>query len=364
MNVHFETLKKRFELLFGKNAFQCFHNYVQDNRIHNIDFHSIEFEHINDWINMQSAEVTKRVNFLRNNSKLFDSLINEFKLMYLYWLSGKKHFHIEDDLANKLVQTDIHKINSSFLKLPFPIVYFTVPEDLVVISFVNDNGEGLYHTRAQGAYVLETKIDNKMHWWIVTFLKIQKTETGDPNHGEVSIGIKLPILDNENIFDSLTMVLDEYFPENAVTVDATDYYLNRNSKAIVKQFLILIVNTLLYLQSDKAILEHVGELTEQKDEKNRKSKKKKNKKSIKASYIRIGRKVTIDNKHKSIYRKFNYLKDQYESRKRKEFNGQWIVRGHWRNQPYGKGLSKRRLVWIEPYVKGIGELEETQYIIK
>lgn len=30
----------------------------------------------------------------------------------------------------------------------------------------------------------------------------------------------------------------------------------------------------------------------------------------------------------------------------------WIVRGHWRNQPCGPGRSRRRHVWISPYVKG------------
>jgi hypothetical protein len=30
----------------------------------------------------------------------------------------------------------------------------------------------------------------------------------------------------------------------------------------------------------------------------------------------------------------------------------WIVNGHWRNQPFGKGRAQRRLVWIAPYVKG------------
>lgn len=362
MNTHFDGLEKRYEILFGRNSFQRFHNYVKDKRIHNVDFLSIKHEHVNDWINIQSTEVITKVNFLRNSDRPFEVLINEFKLAYLYWLSGKKHFHIEDDLANKLVQTDIHKVNSSFLKLPFPVVYFTVPEDLVGIAFVDDNDECLYQTIAQGAYVSEVKKDNKMHWWIAIFLKVQKTETGNPNHGEVSIGIRLPILDNENIFDSLTTVLDEHFPKNSVTVDAADYYLNRNSRAIAEQFSILIVNTLLYLQSDKVILEHVGEPTEHHKNKKVKKKEKRNKKSLGTSYIRIGKKVTIDNKHKQVYREFNYLKDQ--PRKRKEFNGQWIVRGHWRNQPYGEGLSKRKLIWIEPYVKGVGELEEIEYIVK
>lgn len=362
MNIHFEDLYKRYEVLFGRNSFQRFHKYVKDKRIHNIDFQSIDPEHVNDWINMQSTEVITKVNFLRNSERPFEILINEFKLAYLYWLSGKRHFHIEDDLANKLIQTDIHKVNSSFLKLPFPVVYFTVPEDLVGISFVDDNDECLYQTIAQGAYVSEVKKDNKKHWLIAIFLKVQKTATGNPNHGEISIWIRLPILDNENIFDSLNTVLDEYFPKNSVTVDAADYYLNRNSRIIAEQFSILIINTLLYLQSDKAILEHVGEPTEHHKNKKVKKKEKRNKKPLKTSYIRIGKKVTIDNKHKQVYREFNHLKDQ--PRKRKEFNGQWIVRGHWRNQPYGEGLSKRKLIWIEPYVKGVGELEETEYLVK
>ncbi|EJS45122.1 hypothetical protein ICG_06028 [Bacillus cereus BAG1X1-3] len=362
MNIHFEDLNKRFEVLFGRNSFQRFHTFVKDQRIHNIDFHSIEPEHVNDWINMQSTEIITRVNFLRNSKRPFEMLINEFRLAYLYWLSGKRHFHIEDDLANKLVQTDIHKVNSSFLKLPFPVVYFTVPEDLVGVEFLDDNDECLYRTIAQGAYVSEVQEDNKKQWWIAMFLKVQKTATGNPNHGEISIWIRLPILDNENIFDSLTTVLDEYFPKNSITVDAADYYLNRNSRVIAEQFSILIINTLLYLQSDKAILEHVGEPTGDHKNKKVKKKEKRNKKSLSTSYIRIGKKVTIDNKHKQIYREFNHLKDQ--PRKRREFNGQWIVRGHWRNQPYGEGLSKRKLIWIEPYVKGVGELAETEYLIK
>lgn len=30
----------------------------------------------------------------------------------------------------------------------------------------------------------------------------------------------------------------------------------------------------------------------------------------------------------------------------------WIVRGHWRQQPYGPGHAQRRPTWITPYVKG------------
>lgn len=35
-----------------------------------------------------------------------------------------------------------------------------------------------------------------------------------------------------------------------------------------------------------------------------------------------------------------------------EWSHQWVVRGHWRRQPCGIDRSERRMVWINPYVKG------------
>ena len=38
--------------------------------------------------------------------------------------------------------------------------------------------------------------------------------------------------------------------------------------------------------------------------------------------------------------------------KTREYTHRWIVRGFWREQPYGKGHSLRRRQWIPPFVKG------------
>jgi hypothetical protein len=32
------------------------------------------------------------------------------------------------------------------------------------------------------------------------------------------------------------------------------------------------------------------------------------------------------------------------------------VRGHFRNQPYGEGMIKRKVIWISPYTKGVGDI--------
>ena len=36
----------------------------------------------------------------------------------------------------------------------------------------------------------------------------------------------------------------------------------------------------------------------------------------------------------------------------REWRHRWVVRGHWRMQPFGEGRERRRPVWISPHVKG------------
>lgn len=38
-----------------------------------------------------------------------------------------------------------------------------------------------------------------------------------------------------------------------------------------------------------------------------------------------------------------------------DWSCRWIVRGHWRQQPYGPGQAQRRPTWISPYMKGPDE---------
>lgn len=47
-------------------------------------------------------------------------------------------------------------------------------------------------------------------------------------------------------------------------------------------------------------------------------------------------------------------------------NVRFIVRGHWRLQPFGSGLTERKLVWITPYYKGpeIADLVSKPYLVK
>lgn len=43
----------------------------------------------------------------------------------------------------------------------------------------------------------------------------------------------------------------------------------------------------------------------------------------------------------------------------------FIVRGHWRNQPCGPGLTERKLIWVKPYYKGpdMAEMVNRPYVV-
>lgn len=47
-----------------------------------------------------------------------------------------------------------------------------------------------------------------------------------------------------------------------------------------------------------------------------------------------------------------------------EWQHRWMVRGHWRNQPYGEGRRDVRRIWIHPFVKGPADkpLVQTQKV--
>ena len=44
----------------------------------------------------------------------------------------------------------------------------------------------------------------------------------------------------------------------------------------------------------------------------------------------------------------------------------FMVRGHWRQQPFGPGGQQRKLIWIKPFYKGpdIAQVINKPYVVK
>jgi hypothetical protein len=70
------------------------------------------------------------------------------------------------------------------------------------------------------------------------------------------------------------------------------------------------------------------------------------------SKYRLNNKVTVDfSKH---------VRDYVAGVVSKHRTSRWVVRGHWRNQPCGPGLSKNKIIWIKPHWSGAATGERVE----
>ena len=64
-------------------------------------------------------------------------------------------------------------------------------------------------------------------------------------------------------------------------------------------------------------------------------------------YYSLGTDIIIDHHYQKVINLTQRKETDYQ-----RHIGKWMVRGHWRNQAVGAKRAKRKLIWIQPYVKG------------
>lgn len=109
-----------------------------------------------------------------------------------------------------------------------------------------------------------------------------------------------------------------------------------------------LIETTFFLMGDESLAEVESETV------GRKAQSKRGKRhGVQAPFtvrtVRVGRQL-----QKEAIRIDEYESEAQPGREGREewYHHQFVVRGHWRNVAYGKGLSKRRLRWIMPFLKG------------
>lgn len=113
----------------------------------------------------------------------------------------------------------------------------------------------------------------------------------------------------------------------------------------MSEAVIRLVDTTFFLMGDESLAEVEFETVGRKAQPKR-SKRRGGQAPFTVRTVRVGRQlqkeaITIEH-------------DSEAGREGREewYSHQFVVRGHWRNVAYGKGLSKRRLRWIMPFLKG------------
>jgi len=265
-------------------------------------------------------------------------MLTKQELIYDKWVEyGEKTFILSSDLVEGFLNTDI-PLDMKVEEFKFPFITFMI--DSPVPMFSTMVGKNKYDISSIIVVCFgQTKEISKLPKFLKWMIRWDTTV----------YGLYESNIDGFNTLDSLHLDMK------------SDQGISKFSKSFKEQVGLydldnediqnlanMVFNTLLYInQPANAIDGCISTI--------RKPRGKKNGKKIMKEFI------TIDppNWYRSISKR---AKDGSGKKLDKRF----IVRGHWRNQPYGKGRSMRRHIWIIPHWKGPewGEVTPKKYKVE
>lgn len=270
-------------------------------------------------------------------------------------LYDRKTFYISNGLAEHLTQTKLDA-PSEYVRLPFPSCLFFYTEHEVIKAF---------------SRVVDRQPDLTVP--ISVFASSVPAEEGDrkiilacwqANYERNLAVIKRELLVREDWSIDRMLKTDWHdIYEIDEGPDDSDFYGGKNL-----DFFRTVLNTILYLASnDPDIVEKLSNRENISERiRNTKSNAKLRKLRKRAkSLSALDYKLVGSGTDSIKVRKPSQSGDQHGVKTNK-YAKRILVRGHWRNQPYGEGMSKRKLIWIKPYYRGpdMAEVVNKPYDVK
>lgn len=319
MNRHYVEFKNDLDKQFGFDFFESLYQVDSDFGTDHMDMSELTLEFF-----IKQTSGNEYLEYLKKDRERYLVWINMVLMTYHYFKNQKKHFDLSADVTNLLLQTDMKDVHVQFLKLPFQTIYLTVPKGMFNGSAQGKTVEieGIYVHQYNLRPYSQKELTQLVGKGIISYIQlglVMKSE-GEYRYGTIHLKFK-----NGNVREQLK---DNYNRAGLQFEElATDVFA-------------LVLNTLFYIQTDTADVEFVEPtkplLVVQKPVPADK----------RAGHYRIGRKIVIE---PNLKKRLNEHK-RSPLKTEKEYG--WLVRGHWRNQPVGKGRKERKLIWIEPHLKG------------
>lgn len=265
----------------------------------------------------------------------------------------KRVFRMERGITQRLLHTSIEHVDTSFVKTPFPSCYFVLPhnEELAIPDSVGNK-----HL-VEGFYVWSSSEKDPNHVFLsmnrygrtaasevgssgpVSLLKILAVGKPDGKDGDSPLYYTTFILGPGDAFDHLQRTLDKWseVPENRPYTEALFRF---------------VLNVLIYLNSgdpcdnkeEHKVLAMFEKMPPRASTKDKERVERKNEGLSKIDQIRVGHGIPT----------LAGMDDYYAGGGWSIGCPRWLVRGHWRNQAHGAGLALRKVIWIQPHVKGTG----------
>lgn len=255
-------------------------------------------------------------------AKLGVSMLNHtLKVWHFYTMferAGKRIFRLSDNLALALHSTDIKGTYSDFLRSPFEAFYVAVNPALRLVQLDND-------IHLSGIYVVH----------VGNYLSVMLAGIRPDGKDDHVTYMTLDLVGGGLVEDAINATFSHEEP--ILKLDKP------RALAHVKAAVNLLINALFYISSPAADLSEpiYGEATRKLKANPKKGKEWQDKIGAHAKkepiIIKVGQNVSFDKQATHEHGGPSY---------------RFMVRGHWRRQAHGVGLTERSLKWIKPHVRG------------
>jgi hypothetical protein len=303
---------------------------------------------------------------------LLHTLNHDYHNILNFELAGKKTFHFNDNLTDHLLATELN-IDAELVRPPFDtsLFLFSAPSAIeAAYAFLGHQARPEDFRHPLSVFVTSLPDKNNpewrkilmcgSHWRGNQMVFLIKREVAIRPGWKLEDALRT---DWEKLGDAAGEGV--YLSADGTTRPTDDAEFYTDGLALFR----LILNAALYLgSSDPDIIERCSgrpaALRRAKSIKSATQAKKARQEAKKESeldYASVGESVT------PIYVRKGGASTQGPEGVGgfREYASRFIVRGHWRNQPHGPGLSERKLIWIKPYYKGpeMAELVNRPYVV-
>lgn len=272
--------------------------------------------------------------------------------------AGRKVYEVAPGLAEHLSNTEVHNVQTEFVKLPFNTICIQVPwhaklelPGRIVDRMVEDhpNLEKI-GTQAVDCIMVSATVDVydgvATQVWQVTIVSDGQQGTIDGLPDYACYSFPVPFFADKTIEDcikyrrkSLDTMKKELYPD-----------------PVWETYFKWVLNFILYLSYEPAVA--MEEIIGNKDYRQLKERLIKLPPGHKKERLQERLRATSKQERLYVGRGFPRVPTHSEPGSGKQLTIRTMVTGHWRNQAFGTGRQEHRLIWIRPFWRGPMHAEE------
>lgn len=327
-----------------------------------------------DEIRSHAVEVPE---FLQQLRLITQSIEQDYYNCLNFELFGRKTFYFSDALTDNLAATEI-EIDSSFLRPPFDCSMFVFTAKSIINAACSAFGRGIQPMNSGGVlsvmavYHSDRKTKNCSnfssllmaisYWEGNRQLFYVKREVALFAGGSLEHALKTEWND---LLDQEDLGKGKYISSSGDNRQTKDEEFYTDGLHLFR----IILNAILYLgSSDPEIVQKLSgreaALDRAKNIKSSAKSKAARKEASRESSLNFA--LVGESVAPILVTPRSGDKPSSTTADNRTIFSRFIVRGHWRNQSYGEGRSKRKIIWIKPHYKGpeISEIVHRPYIVR